>query len=154
MKTQLLTVLAAGLLMSACETATNQDQNVSVGSVAAPGTSGDFKANIKDRVFFNFNKADVSADAKKTLEAQAAWLKTYPATSAKVEGRTDERGTRDYNLALGARRAEAAKSTLAGLGVDAARLTTVSFGKDQPVAPSAKTEEEHAQNRTAVTVIN
>lgn len=150
MKKTLLPLLAAGLLMTAC----SDGQNVDVDAAFAPGTPGDFKKNIKDRVGFGFDKANVSADAKKVLEAQAAWLKTHSATSATLEGYADERGTRDYNLALGARRAESVKSTLGTLGVEASRLKTASFGKDRPVVPNAKTEAEHAQNRVVITTIN
>lgn len=154
MKNKIFTILAAGLVLTACETGNNADsQNVSVGRAPAPGTAEDFKANIRDRVFFAFDKSTISDDAKKTLEAQAAWLKTHSATTATVEGHADERGTREYNLALGARRAEAAKSGLAGMGVDANRLKTISYGKDRPQAVG-KTEEVHAQNRVAITVIN
>jgi peptidoglycan-associated lipoprotein len=150
MKKTLLPLVAAALLVTAC----GDGQNVDVDAMAAPGTPGDFKKNIKDRVFFGFDKSNISADAKKVLEGQAAWLKTHSATTATVEGYADERGTREYNLALGARRAESAKTGLSGLGVDASRLKTVSFGKDKPIVPNAKSEEEHAQNRVAVTSIN
>ncbi len=154
MKNKIFTVLAAGLALAACESGNNADsQNVSVGRAATPGTPEDFKANIRDRVFFAFDKSAVSADAKKTLEAQSAWLKTHSATTATVEGHADERGTREYNLALGARRAEAAKSALAGMGVDGTRMKTISYGKDKSQAVGT-TEEAHAQNRVAITVIN
>jgi peptidoglycan-associated lipoprotein len=150
MKKTLLPLLAAGLLMTAC----NDGQNVDVEASCAPGTPGDFKKNIKDRVFFAFDKANVSADGQKVAESQAAWLKTHSATTATLEGHSDERGTRDYNQALAARRAEAVKSALGKNGVDAARLKTVSFGKDKPVVPNAANEEQHAQNRVVVTTIN
>ncbi len=153
MKNKIFTILAAGLVLTACETGNTDSQNVSVGCAPAPGTAEDFKANIRDRVFFAFDKSTISDDAKKTLEAQAAWLKTHAATTATVEGHTDVRGTREYNLALGARRAEAAKAGLAGMGVDVNRLKTISYGKDRPQAVGT-TEEVHAQNRVAITVIN
>lgn len=154
MKNKLFTVLAAGLLMAACESANNSDaQNVNVGRAPAPGTPEDFKANIRDRVFFGFDKANVSAEGKKTLEAQAAWLKAHSATKATLEGHADERGTREYNLALGAKRAESAKSTLAGMGVEGGRLKAMSYGKDRPVAVG-NTEEIHAQNRVVITNID
>lgn len=152
MKKTLFSVLAAALLMAACETATDS-QNVNVGTAAAPGTAADFKNNIKDRVFFAYDKSAVSADAKKVLEAQAAWLKTYGTTSATIEGKTDARGTSHYNMALGARRADAAKKVLVGCGVDANRLKTMSFGKEK-LEVMGDTEEAHAQNRVAITVIN
>lgn len=152
MKNKIFTVLAASLALAACESGSDS-QNVSVGRAAVPGTPEDFKANIRDRVFFAFDKSAVSADAKKTLEAQSAWLKTHSATTATVEGHCDERGTREYNLALGARRAESAKSALAGMGVDGNRMKTISYGKDKLQA-MGNTEEAHAQNRAAITVIN
>lgn len=151
MKKTIFAAFAAALLMTACE---NGGQGVDVEGSSAPGTAGDFKKNIRDRVFFAFNKSDVSADAKKVLEGQAAWLKTYGTTSATLEGRCDERGTRDYNIALGAKRSESVKAALGSLGIDGARMKVVSFGKDKPVIAHAKTEEEHAQNRTVVTAIN
>ncbi len=152
MKKTLLPLLATTLLIAACETS-GDSQNVTVGSAATPGTAADFKANIKDRVFFAYDKATVSEDAKKVLEAQAAWLKTYSTTSATIEGKTDARGTAHYNMALGARRADAAKKTLASLGVDASRLKTISYGKEK-LEVAGDTEEAHAQNRVAITVIN
>lgn len=152
MKKVILPLLATTLLMAACETATDS-QNVNVGMATAPGSAVDFKNNIKDRVFFGYDKSAVSADARKVLEAQAAWLKTYNTTTATVEGHTDVRGTDQYNMALGARRADATMKTLAGLGVDASRLKTISYGKTRPQAPGM-TEADHAQNRTAITVIN
>ena len=152
MKKILFPVLAATLLMAACETASDS-QNVNVGTAAAPGTAADFKNNIKDRVFFAYDKSTISADAKKVLEAQAAWLKTYGTTTATVEGKTDARGTSHYNMALGARRAEAAKKALVGAGVDTNRLKTMSLGKEK-LEVMGDTEEAHAQNRAAITVIN
>ena len=151
MKNKFFALASAALLMAACES--TDSQNVKIGSSATPGSCEDFKANIRDRVFFALNKASLSDDAKKVLEAQAAWLKTYSSTKATVEGHADIRGTREYNLALGARRSESVKSALAGMGVDASRLKTISFGKDKPEA-TGNTEKDHAINRRAVTVIN
>ncbi len=144
-------LLATALLMTACET-TNDSQEANA-EAATPGTATDFRNNIKDRVFFNFDSSKVSADAKKVLEAQAAWLKTYGTTTATVEGKTDARGTSQYNIALGARRAEATKKALVAAGAEAHRLSTVSYGKEK-LEVSGDTEEAHAQNRVAVTVIN
>lgn len=151
MKNKFFALAAAALLMAACES--TDSQNVKIGSSATPGTAEDFKANIRDRVFFAFNKSNLSDDAKKVLEAQAAWFKTYNSTKGTIEGNTDVRGTREYNLALGARRAESVKVALVGMGVDASRLKTISFGKDKPEA-LGNTEKDHAVNRRAVTVIN
>lgn len=150
MRSKVLSVLVAGLGLAACECA--PDQSVNVGQVGAPGTAEDFKANIKDRVFFAYDKAHITPESKKTLEAQAGWLQTYPATKAVIAGHCDARGTTEYNQALGERRAHAAKKTLVHLGVHTHRLRTISYGKDNPLVPG-DTEEVYAQNRAAVTTI-
>lgn len=149
MKKVLLPMLAAAAFMTACDS-DGQDVDVSY----APGTPGDFQRNIKDRVFFGFDKATVSADAKKTLESQSAWLKTHSATTASLESHADERGTKEYNQALSARRGESVKSSLSSMGIEASRLKVVAYGKDKPIVPNAKTEKEHVQNRVVVTAIN
>jgi len=120
---------------------------------ATPGTQQDLVVNVGDRVFFGTNRSDIASAARATLQRQAAWLKLYPALSVTVEGHADERGTRDFNLALGARRANAAKSYLVSLGVDPARVRTISYGKERPVALCSN-ESCWSQNRRAVTVIN
>ncbi len=119
----------------------------------AAGSIEDFVLNVGDRVFFGFDKYNLSPEARKTLERQAAWLKTYPSKTVTIEGHTDERGTREYNLALGERRANAAKSYLIALGIDPARISTISYGKERPVALGSN-EAAWAQNRRAVTRIN
>lgn len=155
MRNKILSVVALGALLAACETAPTTDkegQNVNVGAASAPGTPEDFKTNIKDRVFFGFNKYILSSDAKKTLEAQAGWLKTYPNTKATIEGHCDKRGTREYNLALGERRASTTRNELTKSGVAKDRMKVISYGKDRLQDPG-DTEEAHAKNRTAITVI-
>jgi peptidoglycan-associated lipoprotein len=149
MKKNILVAALAGILLAGCD----KDQQVDVTS-SAPGTAGDFKKNIRDRVFFNYDESCVTADAKKVLEQQSVWLKTYANTKATVVGKADERGTREYNITLGERRANNASKVLSNLGVDASRLTTVSYGKDRPEVANAQSEEQHAQNRVAVTEIN
>lgn len=150
MRNKILAVMGSALLLAACET--GPDQSVNVGSTATPGTAEDFKLNIKDRVFFDTNKSHISAESKKSLEAQAGWLKTYANTNAVVEGHCDERGTREFNQALGARRAASSLKALVHLGIHKDRLKAVSYGKDkQPVAGTG--EAVWAQNRTAITVI-
>jgi len=118
-----------------------------------PGSQADFLAAIngRDTIHFAFDKYNVDAESVEILKGQAAWLAKYPAKKITLEGHADERGTRDYNLALGERRASAAKAYLVSLGIDAARITTVSYGKDKPADP-ASTEEAWAKNRRAVTV--
>jgi peptidoglycan-associated lipoprotein len=152
MRNKILSILATGALLAACECAPDATE-VNVGSAPQPGTAEDFKQNIKDRVYFAFDKSNVSAESKRTLEAQAGWFKTYSNTTATVEGHCDSRGTREYNLALGARRATSAKNELAKMGVDAKRIKTMSYGKDRLQVPG-DTEDAHAQNRVAITVVN
>jgi len=120
---------------------------------ASPGSQQDLVVNVGDRVFFEFNSSRLSSEARATLQRQAAWLKLYPATTATVEGHCDERGTREYNLALGARRANSAKDYLASLGIDPARVRTISYGKERPVALCSN-ESCWGQNRRSVMVSN
>lgn len=118
----------------------------------AKGSQEDFLANISsDRVFFDTDKYDIDAEDQATLQSQAQWLMQNPAVRVTVEGHCDERGTRDYNLALGERRANAAKNYLASLGIDPSRITTISYGKERPAAMGSD-ESAWAQNRRAVTV--
>ena len=119
---------------------------------ALPGSQQDFVVNVGDRVFFDFDQYEVHAEATPLLDAQAAWLRRYPAVSLRIEGNADELGTREYNLALGARRANAVRDYLAGRGVTGDRISTVSFGKEQPIDTGAS-DEAHARNRNARTAI-
>lgn len=107
-----------------------------------PGSQADFLASVngRDTIHFALDKYDIDSISADILRVQAGWLLKYPAKKATIEGHADERGTRDYNLALGERRANSAKAFLVSLGVDASRLTTVSYGKERPVDP-ASTEE-------------
>lgn len=118
-----------------------------------PGSQADFLSQMsgRDTVYFDLDKFNIDADDEASLRAQAQWLLQYPGKRATVEGHCDERGTRDYNLALGERRANAAKNYLVSLGVDAGRISTVSYGKERPKALGSN-EEAWAQNRRAVTV--
>ncbi len=119
----------------------------------APGSQEDFEINVGDRVFFGFDSSTLDDAARATLDRQAAWLLQYPATTVTVEGHADERGTREYNLALGERRATAVKNYLTALGVAPDRLLTISYGEERPVDPG-RDETAYAQNRRVVTVIN
>lgn len=119
---------------------------------SAPGSREDFIAQAGDRVFFDTDRYDLTPEARSVLEAQAAWLQTYPQISAIIEGHADERGTREYNLALGERRAQATRDYLVTLGIDASRLSTVSYGKERPEA-TGSTPEAWALNRRGVTQI-
>ncbi|MGB0671928.1 MAG: peptidoglycan-associated lipoprotein Pal [Rhodospirillales bacterium] len=164
MTTKLLSVLAAVFLLAACasdsstgSSATGSGGGANGGSgsagSAAPGSYEDLVANVGDRVFFGYDSYALSADARKTLEKQAAWLARFPAVKITVEGHCDERGTREYNLALGERRANAVKDYLVALGVNAGRVTTISYGKEQPVA-FGSTEAAWTQNRRGVTTLS
>ena len=161
-----LTVLAALFMLSACETPPDDSGTIDgsgydgdtmdgydgSGSDVVPGTQGDLEANVGDRVFFALDSSVLSADAQGTLERQAAWLKQYGDVNVTVEGHCDERGTREYNLALGERRAAAVKNYLVGLGVAAGRVSTISYGKERP-AVLGSSESSWSQNRRGVTVV-
>ena len=124
-----------------------------VGSTAVPGSVEDFKQTSgSDTVLFAYDSYEVDDTAKAILGKQAEWLARYPSVKVTVEGHTDERGTREYNLALGDRRANAAKNFLAAQGVSPARMQTISYGKERPVAEGSD-DAAYAQNRRAVTVI-
>jgi peptidoglycan-associated lipoprotein len=112
----------------------------------------DFVVNVGDRVYFDFDQYQLRADAQPVLAAQAAWLGRYPAVQVRIEGNADERGTREYNIALGARRANSVREFLVGHGVSASRITTISFGKDRPI-DGGTGEAAWAHNRDAHTAI-
>jgi peptidoglycan-associated lipoprotein len=129
------------------------DPNAGVGQIV-PGSQEDFLQTVGqygDRIFFDTDKFNVDAEDQATLQRQAQWLAQYPNVRVTVEGHADERGTREYNLALGERRANSAKNYLASLGVDASRVQTVSYGKERPQALGSD-EQSWAQNRRAVTI--
>ena len=119
---------------------------------AVPGSEQDFVVNVGDRVYFDLNSYDVRPEAYARLDAQAAWLQRYPGVTVRIEGNADERGTPEYNLALGARRAEAVRSYLVSRGIPAGRIDTISFGKERPIAAGSN-EEAWARNRNAHTAI-
>ena len=119
---------------------------------AAPGSAQDFAVNVGDRVFFESDSTSLSDQARATLDRQAAWLALYPRYNVTVEGHADERGTREYNIALGARRAAVTREYLAGHGVATNRMRTISYGKERPVA-LCNDISCWSQNRRAVTVV-
>jgi peptidoglycan-associated lipoprotein len=123
-----------------------------VGESVLPGSERDFVINAGDRVYFDFDKFEVRADAQPILDAQSAWLRRYGAVHVRIEGNCDERGTREYNLALGARRASAIRDYLVAHGVSADRVTTVSYGKEKPI-DGGTGEEADAHNRNAHSAI-
>jgi peptidoglycan-associated lipoprotein len=118
-----------------------------------PGSQQDLAATAGDRVFFAYDRSDISSEAQQILERQAQWLKRYANVSVTIEGHTDERGTREYNLALGERRAQAVKNVLSALGIPASRVSTISYGKERPEVPHSD-DQSYAQNRRGVTVVN
>ncbi len=113
-----------------------------------PGSVEDFRVSVGDRVFFGYDRFDLTPEARSVLERQAAWLRQYQGASILVAGNCDERGTREYNLALGARRAAASRDYLVSLGVAAGRIETASYGKERPLDPRAN-EEAWSVNRNA-----
>lgn len=150
-----LAVLSAVFLLSACDTNPNgsggADGKGGMSGPATPGTQGDLEQNVGDRVFFALDSSQLDSEAQSILTRQAAWLKQYPQISLTVEGHCDERGTREYNIALGERRATAAKKFLVGLGIPASRISTISYGKERP-AVVGDDESAWSQNRRAVSV--
>lgn len=166
---KLLAMLSALTMVAACETAPQDSSTLdgtgasgasmrdststgnTVGTVR-PGSRDDFEQNVGDRVFFAYDSSVLTAEGQATLERQAAWLKQYSSINVTMEGHADERGTREYNIALGERRANAAKNYLVSLGIDSSRINVVSYGKERP-AVLGSTEEAYAQNRRAVTVV-
>ncbi len=146
--------IASLALLAACS---NSDSSSSTGAGAGsgnirPGSQEDLVANVGDRVFFDFDRSNIRADQRPVLQRQSEWMGRYPEVRVQVEGHTDERGTREYNLALGQRRANAARDVLVAGGVNPARVSTISYGKDQPAALGSD-ESAWAQNRRAVTVV-
>lgn len=119
---------------------------------ASPGSQEDLVQSVGDRVFFDTDRSTLSGQARATLEKQAAWLQQYPRVSVVVAGNCDERGTEEYNLALGQRRANADRDFLVAHGVNAARIETISYGKNRPVDP-ASTPQAWTQNRNAITTV-
>jgi peptidoglycan-associated lipoprotein len=122
-------------------------------SELGPGSQQDLAATAGDRVFFAYDQSEISPEGRLTLDRQAQWLKRYPNVTVTIEGHTDERGTREYNISLGQRRAETVKNVLIALGIPAPRISTISYGKERPEVPHSD-EESYAQNRRAVTTIN
>lgn len=164
MKLKLLALLSI-FALAACETPTTDAGSVSGTGAAGgnfgsgfessnvdPGTLSDFESAVSDRIYFALDSSSLNGEAQGVLQAQAEWLKANPLINVVVEGHADERGTREYNLALGERRANAARNYLVSLGVAASRISNVSYGKERP-AVLGSNESSWAQNRRAVTVL-
>jgi peptidoglycan-associated lipoprotein len=142
--------IAVALSMAACANTPNQ---TGLAGAAAPGSQQDFVVNVGDRVFFESDQTDLTPQGRATLDKQAQWLAQYNRYSFTVEGHADERGTREYNIALGAKRAQSVREYLIARGIDASRMRTISYGKERPVAVCDDISC-WAQNRRAVTVLN
>lgn len=167
MKHKILTLGLISLLAAGCETSDDEAMKVSDAtnskslnsgvysrgiSEVVPGSQEDLVANVGDRVFFEYNSAALGENAQKTLARQADWLSANPQVAITVEGHCDERGTREFNLALGERRASAVKNYLLSLGVDRARVNTISYGKERP-EELGSSEAAWSKNRRSVTVV-
>ena len=153
---KLVGVLAATLALGACArngTVNENDPALANANAATPGSQQDFVVNVGDRVFFESDSSELTQQSIGTLEKQAQWLRTYSQYSFIVEGHADERGTREYNIALGARRAQAVRDYLVSRGVQGQRMRTISYGKERPVAV-CNDISCWSQNRRAVTVLN
>ena len=176
MRLRNLTYLLAGLfLVGACETMEEKGSAQGIGELKAktyggkftakprppkpksfsisPGSGRDFVVNVGDRIFFAVDKSNLSPEARAMLEKQAAWLKSYGNVNVTVQGHADERGTREYNLGLGERRANSAKDLLVAMGISPNRIKTISYGKERPAA-LGHSEGSWRQNRRAVTVVS
>ena len=148
----LVAMLAAALAVSACANKPG-DQTAGAGGAAAPGSQQDFVVNVGDRVFFESDQSTLTPQARATLDNQAQWLQRYSQYTFTIEGHADERGTREYNIALGARRAQTVREYLSSRGVNAQRMRTISYGKERPVAVCDDISC-WSQNRRSVTVLN
>ena len=164
----LLTIFLAGFI-SACSTTkdaadsagsgSSGDFNTSTasdgesGAEIVPGSQEDLIVNVGDRVFFDYDSSELDADAQELLQDQVAWLKQHSNVSVIIEGHCDERGTREYNLALGEKRAQSVKNYLISLGVSEARVSTISYGKERPAVVGSN-DGAWAQNRRSVTIVN
>jgi len=144
--------VALALTAAGCANRSNDQLQAGAG-YAAPGSQQDFVVNVGDRVFFESDSTELSPQSVATLEKQAQWLATYGQYSFTVEGHADERGTREYNIALGAKRAEIVRDYLISRGIQAQRMRTISYGKERPVAV-CNDISCWSQNRRAVTVLN
>jgi len=162
MRFKIVSLIAVAGLVAACGTAPTSETASTSGSGAAtaattasnivPGSAEDLKVNVGDRVFFGFDRYNLTPAARGILQKQAAWMIANSNVSVTIEGHCDERGTREYNLALGDRRANAAADYLMTLGVPATRISTISYGKERPEDP-ASNEIAWAKNRRGVTLV-
>ena len=158
MLTKILSLFAVVLLVAACgddpetQVETTPPPTTTTATGPAPGSMQDWQVNVPDTVNFGTDRSDLNTQARSILDLQAAWLQQYSGVTITIEGHADERGTREYNLALGDRRASSVRNYLVAQGVDPSRITTISFGKERPIAVGSN-ESAWAQNRRGVSVI-
>jgi peptidoglycan-associated lipoprotein len=150
---RLAAVLAAALAISACANKPEENAQASAAGMATPGSQQDFVVNVGDRVFFETDSSELTPQSRATLDKQAQWLTNYNQYAFTVEGHADERGTREYNIALGARRAQTVRDYLTSRGIQTNRMRTISYGKERPVAV-CNDISCWSQNRRVVTVLN
>ena len=150
---RLAAVLVAALAITACAKNAEDGAQANAAGQATPGSQQDFVVNVGDRVFFETDQTELNAAARAILDKQAQWLTNYGQYSFTIEGHADERGTREYNIALGARRAQSTRDYLISRGIQAGRMKTISYGKERPVAV-CNDISCWSQNRRAVTVLN
>jgi peptidoglycan-associated lipoprotein len=143
-------VIVAAVAIAGCTKQADQDAAT---AAATPGSQQDFVVNVGDRVFFDTDSSELTGQARATLDKQAQWLNNYNRYAFTVEGHADERGTREYNIALGARRAETVREYLISRGISASRMRTISYGKERPVA-LCNDISCWSQNRRVVTVLD
>jgi peptidoglycan-associated lipoprotein len=141
--------IAALMVMAACS---SDKQTDTASTTVTPGSVADFRQNVGDRVYFDFDQSTVREDARPTLAKQAEWLKKYTNYQITIEGKCDERGTREYNLALGERRANSVRQYLIAQGLPAARIKTISYGKERPEVVGSD-EGAWARNRVGITAL-
>jgi peptidoglycan-associated lipoprotein len=156
MNSKILGALAAVALLAACANKDNTAAQQGSGAATSgpvPGSQEDLVANVGDRVFFDFDRSTLKPDARATLDRQSGWLAKYPQVNVQVAGNTDDRGTEEYNLALGQRRANASRDYLVARGVAGSRISTISYGKDRPTA-LGDNEQAWAQNRNTITSVH
>ncbi len=157
---RMMGVAAAVLLLAACSSSPPPAAGGpggplpgSGGGSFAPGSQQDLAATAGDRVFFAYDQSTISPEGQQILQRQAEWLKRYGSVAVTIEGHCDERGTREYNLALGERRAAAVKSVLVAMGIPAGRVSTISYGKERPIVVGSD-DEGYAQNRVGITTVH
>jgi len=157
MLARFVAVAGAFVLLAACSHAPPPPPPGGPGGISSsrfgPGSQQDLAATAGDRVFFDYDQSDIKSEGQEILRRQSEWLRRYPNVSVTIEGHCDERGTREYNLALGERRAQAVKNVLVALGIPSGRISTISYGKERPEIPHSD-DTSYAQNRRGVTTVN